>query len=299
MNGSLKTVLTLAAAAVALILVVPSDALAWGGGAHVLYGQSVLDQIGFVYASVRPVLERNPLAFIYGTVGADICVWKRTKKWDKHVHNWDVAFPLVEKARTDVQRAFAWGYLAHLAADTVAHNYFIPSQLVMAYGQPSASHPYWEMRFDAPLLPALGPLALEAHDRHWREVDPWLESIIDTPVLPFSANKSLFRGMLIANAQPAYQEWIRRRDDLSPRRPDRELFERSRLLALKATRDFFRNPDRAPALRNDPTGKDNLAAAIRYRISLKKTGELPPDAPGAAGGDLLAVDRTFAATLAG
>lgn len=277
----------------------PADARAWGGGAHVLYGQSVLDQISFVYASIRPVLERNHLAFLYGTVGADICVWKRTRKWDKHVHNWEVAFPLVEKARTDVQRAFAWGYLAHLAADTVAHNYFIPTQLVKAYDQPRASHPYWEVRFDAPLLGKLGPLALEAHDRHFREVDPWLEGIIETPVLPFAANKSLFRGMLIANTNPGYQKWIARQDENGRRNPDRELFERSRFLALKATRDFFRNPDRAPALRNDPTGKDNLAAATEYRLALKKSGELPASAPGADRRDLMAVDRAFAATLAG
>ncbi len=284
--------------AVAAVLAVPADALAWGGGAHVLYGQSVLDQISFVYASIRPVLERNPLAFIYGTVGADICVWKRTKKWDKHVHNWDVAFPLVEKAKTDVQRAFAWGYLAHLSADTVAHNYFIPTQLVKAYSQPKASHPYWEVRFDAPLLAKLGPLALEAHDRHWREVDPWLESIIETPVLPFAANKSLFKGMLAAQAHPGFHRWVDRQDKGGRRQPDRELFERSRILALKATRDFFRNPDKAPALRNDPTGHDNLAAATRYRIALRKTGELPADAPGYRDQDLMAVDRAFAATLA-
>lgn len=288
-----------AAGIAAAVFLFPADAFAWGGGAHVYYGQSVLDQIGFVYASIRPVLERNPLAFIYGTVGADICVWKRTKKWDKHVHNWDVAFPLVERARTDVQRAFAWGYLAHLAADTVAHNYFVPTQLVKAWSQPNASHPYWEMRFDAALLERLGPLALKAHDQHYREVDPWLESIIETPVLPFSANKSLFRGMLIANTHPKFIQWVQRQDRVSARQPDRELAERARHLALKATRDFFRNPDRAPALKNDPTGKDNLAAATGYRIALKRDGRLPAGAPGVDGRDMLGVEREFAATLAG
>jgi len=47
-------------------------------------------------------------------------------------------------------RAFAFGYLAHLAADTVAHNYFVPRQLAVTSSTSSLGHSYWESRFENP-----------------------------------------------------------------------------------------------------------------------------------------------------
>ena len=39
-------------------------------------------------------------------------------------------------------------FLAHLAADTVAHNYFVPYQTVVSFHRSRTRHAYWELRYE-------------------------------------------------------------------------------------------------------------------------------------------------------
>ena len=59
---------------------------------------------------------------------------------------------IYDSARDEPQlRAFGLGYLAHLAADAVAHNYFVPRQLAVTSSTSSLGHSYWESRFETHL----------------------------------------------------------------------------------------------------------------------------------------------------
>src|SRR2546428_465863 len=53
--------------------------------------------------------------------------------------------------RGEPLRAFGLGYLAHLAADSVAHNFFVPKQLAVTSSTSSLGHSYWESRFETHL----------------------------------------------------------------------------------------------------------------------------------------------------
>ena len=44
-------------------------------------------------------------------------------------HNWKVGFALRDEAKTDENRACAYGYLAHLAADTISHTEYVPQKI--------------------------------------------------------------------------------------------------------------------------------------------------------------------------
>ena len=48
----------------------------------------------------------------------------------RHSHNWSTGFGLLSAARGSEEQAFALGYLAHLGADVVAHNFFLPARLI-------------------------------------------------------------------------------------------------------------------------------------------------------------------------
>lgn len=48
----------------------------------------------------------------------------------------------MERAREAPLQAFAWGYLAHLAADVVAHNHFVPLQLALTTAIGGAGYGY-------------------------------------------------------------------------------------------------------------------------------------------------------------
>ena len=55
---------------------------------------------------------------------------------------------ILDEARDEPVRAFGYGYLAHLAADAVAHNYFVPHQLAVTSSTSALGHSYWESRFE-------------------------------------------------------------------------------------------------------------------------------------------------------
>jgi hypothetical protein len=52
------------------------------------------------------------------------------------------------QAATDAERAFALGYLSHLAADTIAHNHYVPYHLARYARSKGPRALYWEMRAD-------------------------------------------------------------------------------------------------------------------------------------------------------
>ena len=76
-----------------------------------------------------PDLRAFPYDFLYGSIAADTSIAKKYAAVGRHSHSWAVGFDILDRARDDALKAFSYGYLAHLAADVVAHNAFVPYQL--------------------------------------------------------------------------------------------------------------------------------------------------------------------------
>jgi hypothetical protein len=134
--------------AVAWILVTPEDLFAWGAGTHVALGEAVLDSLYLLPPAVRLLLERFPIHFLYGSVSADISFAKKYAPEGRHCHDWTIGEKILSTADSDRLRATAYGYLAHLAADTIAHNLFVPRQLLLTSATQALGHTYWEHRMD-------------------------------------------------------------------------------------------------------------------------------------------------------
>lgn len=77
------------------------------------------------------LLKQWPTHFLYGSVAADISFAKKYAPEGRHCHRWRVGEQVLARVDTDPLRAVAFGYLAHLAADTLAHNLFVPRQLLL------------------------------------------------------------------------------------------------------------------------------------------------------------------------
>ena len=137
----------LAVAALAL-LIVPSMALAWGPLAHLSFSGQALAQLGDLPGPTRSLLAEYANEFLYGSLAADIVVGKNLARFANHCHNWRVGFNVHRAARGGAEQAFGLGFLAHLAADTVAHNYFVPYKAVASFHRPRTRHAYWELRYD-------------------------------------------------------------------------------------------------------------------------------------------------------
>ena len=115
------------------LLLIPGEAWAWGMGVHVQLGSQVLANLDQLPEATRLLLGAYPFDFLYGCISADIIVGKRFTHYLKHCHSWQVGEQVLAAAGNDAQRACATGYLAHLAADTIAHSYLIPFKLVRTF----------------------------------------------------------------------------------------------------------------------------------------------------------------------
>ena len=106
-------------AMVGLLILYPADAMAWGPVSHIVHGSTILGDLSALPTAVRTALAAHPEHYLYGCVGADIIQAKAyTRSVATHCHRWPVAWTLVDAAKSRPQRAFAWGYMTHLGAET-------------------------------------------------------------------------------------------------------------------------------------------------------------------------------------
>ena len=121
-------------AALCGILLSPAEALAWGPVTHLVHGAQVLGRLDALPPDVATLLGRFPYEYLYGCIGADIIQAKKfTRSLYTHCHHWRTGWTVLESARTDAERAFARGYLSHLASDTFSHNYYLPVRLIGSF----------------------------------------------------------------------------------------------------------------------------------------------------------------------
>lgn len=187
---------------VVVLLVGADSALAWGPATHIHLASQLLAQAGLVSAGVMALLLKNARHFLYGNIAADVVLGKRFSKVKHSCHRWSTALRLLDGARTSESQAFAYGYLTHLAADVVAHNKFVPRQLLMSRTTLNWGHVFWEMRADSHVRQShwdgLQDLLHEPFPQH----EALLQAHLADTLLSFETNLKIFNRMnLLACAQ--------------------------------------------------------------------------------------------------
>ena len=279
-NGS-HWVLGLAVGLGALaILFWPERAYAWGPLAHIDFAASALENLTGVPQVVRLLLEKCTSEYLYGALAADIIVGKNLAPYANHAHNWKVGFRVLEQGKGDAERAFAYGYLAHLAVDTIAHNYFVPYKIAVSYGRRRTGHAYWEMRFDQKLPKDTWQLARQVTRRAQRRHDHFLKkALVGAYVLPFGVSRRFFETLLLSARLKKWQTMSKlvaaERDMPFEHGEVRELKE----LAVAQVRDLLAHGEKARCTEADPAGLRNLRLAhdLRKRLAAAKAKGHAPD----------------------
>jgi len=187
------------------IALFPTELLAWTPGTHVYLGDAVLRSLSMVPANIAGLLAAFPYDFLYGSIAADTSIAKKYAAVGRHSHSWDVGFDILDRARDDALRAFSYGYLAHLAADVVAHNSFVPFQLATTSSTTGFGHSYWETRFETHLGEWAPRRARELILLDHSRSDGHLDRILSPTIFSTPTNRRIFRGMVVAADMESWQ----------------------------------------------------------------------------------------------
>ncbi len=277
MPGCIKGMIFLTAAslAAALILLLPQPAFAWGPVTHIALGMQVLATVITPDHPLQATLLKLPEVFLYGSLAPDIVQGRRFQsRLRRHSHNWATGLELLKSAPGEQELAFAMGYLAHLGADVVAHNFFLPACAIGRFDSGVASHIYNEARFDSIQEQSYVELLLNLLALDFGPLDEMLDRAIDSPLVPFSAHRRIFEGGL-----KRIRGWDRVMraltgfDDID--RADAELFSGASCEAIAGLMD---RAAEAPVHRFDPMGEQAIRRATASRRSLQRLGRISPAA---------------------
>ncbi len=197
---------------VLLVLATVLTVAPWGPGTHLEFEARVFrKRRQRLPEATASLIEREREAWQYGHIAADIINFKAVGGPYSHCHRWGIVPEMQALARNDFQRAFTYGYLAHLAADTIAHNHFVPYHLARYARTKGLGHLYWEMNADR-FVP----------DERWdvvtrlkkledlAQLDQLVNQTVPRKAFSLSTNKAIFNHVLLVSERRQWRIGVER-----------------------------------------------------------------------------------------
>lgn len=262
-----------AALAVVALALLPSEAHAWTPATHIFLGEAVLANLKLLAPAIAELLRAFPYDFLYGNIAADTSIAKKYAPVGRNCHAWHVGQEIYEEAKTDALRSFALGYLAHLAADAVAHNFFVPRQLVITARSVGLGHSYWESRFDMHLGEHYAKTAAEVLRLDHSAADEHLDNILAPTIFSIRTSRRIFRSMVGLAETQSWQRAVKALGDVSRWPLNSALVERHLAVSFDLIMDLLAAGGKARRL--DPAGESSLRLAKRMRRDALRR-KIPP-----------------------
>jgi hypothetical protein len=263
------------ALAVLLALVLtPALAHAWTPGTHIFLGEAVMRSLALLPSGIAELLSAYPYDFLYGSIAADTSIAKKYAVAGRHCHSWNVGFEIHDNAESEALRAFGLGYLAHLAADSVAHNYFVPHQLTITSSTAALGHSYWESRFDMHIGDRFSRTAKQLILRDHSHSDEHLDRILSPTIFSTPTNRRIFRGMVYVADTESWQRIFHLVEEKSRWDLTEQEVAVYMARAFDYIVDLMTRLDHAEPFKLDPAGTIPLREAKKVRrAALRRGGE--------------------------
>jgi hypothetical protein len=264
-------------ASLLFVLLVPHEAFAWGAGFHLQLGVSVLNNLPSINPAIASILSEYPNDFLYGCIAADITIGKKFTHYLQHCHRWAIGLNILQNSESRLQKACAYGYLAHLAADTVAHNYFVPYKVMRSFSTLTLKHTYWEMRFESFVDKEMWEIGKKVSMEHYKLNDALLRKLVSGTLFSFNTNKRIFNSILLLSRLEKWQKVLKTLSNSS--RHVLEIGDRNEYASMAevAVLDFLNGLERSQYFKADPTGERALMTAETVRKNLRllyKSGKI-------------------------
>lgn len=243
-------------------ILVPAFAFAWGPLTHFYLGSELFSLSPLLPAGLFEIIRRHKKDFLYGNIMADIIIGKKYLPDEKSSHSWDVAFELFRSARTEQQKAFVYGYMGHLAADTVAHN-------IYTVDKKNIGHAVIEMKADSIIDKKYWFQAVGIDRKVQARNDLFLEQSLDRLVFSFKTNKRIFKSMVLLSVfnQEKIGDFIDK--NLVTTLPDRGLIQGLHNESIEKIVDLYQNWENSGVVLMNPSGNPTAGRLAKVLLSRK------------------------------
>jgi hypothetical protein len=184
----------------------------WGPGHHLEFAERVFRRRKeLLPRDVATLLDEERAAYDYGNLAADIINFKAFGGAYSHCHRWQIVDEMRALATSKRQEAFILGYLSHLAADTIAHNHYVPYHLARYARTKGLGHLYWEMNADRfiPEVHWKRVTALKGQDALF-ELDDLVNRTVPNKALSMTTNKMIFNHVLLVSERERWRNGMAR-----------------------------------------------------------------------------------------
>jgi hypothetical protein len=195
-----------------LIAVAGVLVLGWGPGHHLEFAERVRRRRKeMLPRDVALLVSEERDAFEYGNLAADIINFKAYGGAYSHCHRWTIIDEMRELAHTPREEAFIYGYLSHLAADTIAHNHFVPYHLARYARTKGLGHLYWEMSADRFVPVDRWEIVSKLKARpELIELDELVNRTVPNKALSMRTNKLIFNHVLLVSERERWRRGMAR-----------------------------------------------------------------------------------------
>ena len=259
-----------------IVLITSDHAYAWGAGIHIMGGSYVLDHLYLILPQVADILKNYPYDYLYGCISADIFIGKGSRRRDDHCHNWSIAMKMLEIADSPWHFSFTYGYLSHLCADIIAHNFYVPNQLYLTTSTKKFGHIYWEYRSDAYIEKKYWKLANKIISRQNSHNDEFMKEIFNSKNVPFRTKKRLYFQSIKLGDLESWQNMVSLISRNSRWDIPKNYIRYLQKLSLNLILDFLNHSGNSVCLSYDPVGSDNIRIAKKKRYAIKKAHKKRP-----------------------
>lgn len=241
-------------------LLVPAAAFAWGPLTHIFLGNELFSLSPLLPAGLYRIISKYRKDFLYGNLMADIILGKKYLPDEKNSHSWDVAFSLMKAASTEQQKSFVYGYMSHLAADTVAHNSY-------TVDRKNLGHTVMEMKADCIIDKKYWLQAMAIDRKIQVRNDLFLENSLDRFIFSFKTNKRIFKGAVLLSVfnREGIGNFIDR--NLATSFPDRKEIEALHEESLDKIIDLFQNGKKSQVVKTSPCGEIQMGMLAKTFFS--------------------------------
>ncbi len=241
-----------------LAIISPETVFAWGPGVHLALGNTLLNNLQLLTEPVAQILSLQSEAFLYGCLSADILIGKGKKLTPRHCHSWQAGFKLLNSQTSPSLLAYSYGYLSHLAADVIAHNYYIPNMLQVKFFRGKLNHVYLEMLADRSVEHSKYQLKHLMKGR-FKEADRELLLNLEKSRFVFSFKKKIYRSGLALSRNTSDKGTVKpfTRSDLATVGQS-EYLEDMLQLSCHVVVDCLNKQVLSPVREYDPMGFENL-----------------------------------------